>query len=79
MGTLFAGSRVLAGPERRRRWSWEEKARIVAKSLAPDAVASAVARRYGLRPNQLYAWRKALCATAGLPARRPLPRLRMPY
>jgi transposase-like protein len=54
---------VLAGPERR-RWSWEEKAEIVAESLAPDAVASAVARRYGLHPNQLYAWRKALRAAA---------------
>jgi transposase len=55
---------VLAGPERRRRWSWEEKAQIVAESLAPDAVASAIARRYGLHPNQLYAWRKALRAAA---------------
>ena len=39
---------VLAGPERRRRWSWEEKARILAESLAPDAVASAIARRHRL-------------------------------
>lgn len=51
---------VLAGPERRRRWSWQEKAQIVTESLAPDAVASTIARRYGLHPNQLYAWRKAL-------------------
>jgi transposase len=49
----------LAGPERRRRWSWKEKAQIVAESLAPGAVASTIARRYGLHPNQLYAWRKA--------------------
>lgn len=56
---------VLAGPERRRRWSWEEKARIVAESLAPDAVASSIARRHGLHPNQLYAWRKELRAAAG--------------
>jgi transposase len=55
---------VLAGPERRRRWSWEDKARIVAESLAPDAVASAIARQYGLHPNQLYAWRKVLRAAA---------------
>jgi transposase len=55
---------VLTGPERRRRWSWEEKARIVAESLAPDAVASAIARCHGLHPNQLYAWRKALRAAA---------------
>ena len=55
---------VLAGPERRRRWSWEEKARIVAESLAPDAVASSVALRYGLHRNQLYAWRRELRAAA---------------
>jgi transposase len=55
---------VLSGPERRRRWSWEEKARIVAESLAPDAVASSIARRHGLHRNQLYAWRKELRAAA---------------
>jgi transposase len=55
---------VLAGPERRRRWSWKEKAQIVAESLAPNAVASTIARRYGLHPNQLYAWRKELRQTA---------------
>lgn len=60
---------VLAGPERRRRWSWEEKARIVAESLAPDAVASSIARRYGLHRNQLYAWRKELRAMADEAAR----------
>ncbi len=48
---------VLTGPERRRRWSLEEKARIVAESLAPGAVAG-VARRYDIHPNQLYGWRR---------------------
>jgi transposase len=60
---------VLAGPERRRRWSREEKAGIVAESLAPDAVASAIALRYGLHRNQLYAWRKELRAAADEAAR----------
>ena len=55
---------VLPWPERRRRWSWEEKAQIVAESLAPNAVASAIARRYGLHRNQLYGWRKELSQTA---------------
>src|SRR5512132_184195 len=55
---------VLPWPERRRRWSWKEKAQIVAESLAPNAVASAIARRYGLHRNQLYAWRKELRAAA---------------
>jgi transposase len=63
---------VLAGPERRRRWSWEEKAGIVAESLAPDAVASSIARRYGLHRNQLYAWRKELRAAADRAAPAPL-------
>ena len=55
---------VLAGPKRRRRWSWKEKAQIVAGSLAPNAVASTIGRRYGVHRNQLYAWRKELRETA---------------
>jgi transposase len=58
-GRSISRGEVLAGPERRRRWSWKEKAQIVAESLAPGAVASTIARRYGLHPNQLYAWRKS--------------------
>ena len=49
---------VLSGPERRRRWTFEQKARVVAESLAPNAVASEVARRHGIHPNQLYGWRR---------------------
>lgn len=49
---------VLSGPERRRRWTFEQKAGIVAESLAPHAVASDVARRHGVHPNQLYGWRR---------------------
>ena len=53
-------SEVLAGPERRRRWSLAEKRGIVAESLAPGAVSSVVARRHGIHPNQLCDWRRAL-------------------
>jgi transposase len=67
-GHSFRRVEVLTGPERR-RWSWEEKARIVAESLAPDAVASSIALRYGLHRNQLYAWRKELRQTADEAAR----------
>jgi transposase len=45
--------------ERRRRWSASEKLRIVAESLESGSGVSAVARRYGLHPSQLFAWRKA--------------------
>jgi len=41
----------------RRRWSLEEKLRIVAESGAAAAV-SATARRYGLSTSQLFTWRR---------------------
>ena len=47
---------------RRRRWTDEEKACIVAESLDPATTASAVARRYGLHPSQLFVWRQRLAA-----------------
>jgi transposase len=47
------------GVGRRRRWSEEEKGRIVAASLAAGAVVSEVARRHDLMPQHLFAWRKA--------------------
>ena len=49
---------VLTGPERRRRWTLEEKSRIVAESYASGPSVSAVARRSGLHPNQLFTWRR---------------------
>lgn len=45
---------------RRRRWTEEAKRRIVEESYAPGATASAVARRHGLSPAHLFAWRR-LC------------------
>jgi transposase len=45
--------------ERRRRWSWSDKQQIVEETLLPGASISAVARRYGLHPSQVFAWRKA--------------------
>ncbi len=49
---------VLSGDLGRRRWPDEVKARIVGESLEGGAVVSAVARRHGLRPQQLFAWRR---------------------
>ncbi|WP_062120697.1 IS66-like element accessory protein TnpA [Aureimonas sp. AU40] len=42
----------------RRQWSVEEKARILEETLAPGAIVSEVARRYGLRPQQVFGWRR---------------------
>jgi transposase len=48
---------VITGVERRRKWSAQEKAAIVAESLVDGAVVSEVARRHGLSPQQLFGWR----------------------
>jgi transposase len=51
---------VITGVERRRKLSAQEKAAIVAESLAEGAVVSEVARRHGLNPRQLFGWRARL-------------------
>ena len=42
----------------RRRWTLEEKRRIVAESASAPRRVSATARRYGLSPSHLFAWRR---------------------
>jgi len=49
---------IFTGAGRRRTWPAEVKARIVAESHAPGATACGVARRHGLSPQQLFAWRR---------------------
>ena len=49
---------VLSGPERRRRWSVEEKVRILAQSVAPGASVMLVCRMHGISSGQLYTWRR---------------------
>ena len=58
----FRRIEVITGVGRRRRWTDEEKAWIVAESLDPATAVSAVARRYGLHPSQLFVWRQRLAA-----------------
>jgi transposase len=48
----------VVGVERRRRWSKDEKARIVEETLAPGAVVSEVARRHGVAQSLLFTWRR---------------------
>jgi transposase len=54
------GGEVLVGPERRRRWSVEEKLGILSEAMAPGALVSAVCRRHGVGSGQLYTWRGQL-------------------
>ena len=50
---------VLDGVERRRRWSGEEKRRIVEETLVPGAVMADVARRNGISKSLVFSWRRA--------------------
>jgi transposase len=52
---------VITSVQRRRRWTVAEKERLVAASLAPGAVASAIAREAGIHVSQLFGWRRRLC------------------
>lgn len=52
---------VITSIERRRRWSREDKERLVAACFEPDAVISDVARAAGIHVSQLFRWRKELC------------------
>ena len=49
---------LITGTGRRRQWSDDDKARIIVASSAPGANVSEVARRNGLSPQQLFAWRR---------------------
>jgi transposase len=48
-----------SGVVRRRRWTAEEKGRVVAEAVAPDAVIAEVARRHELTPQHLSNWIRA--------------------
>ena len=43
---------------RRRRWSEEDKGRIVAESFEKGLSASDIARRHDISPQQLFQWRR---------------------
>jgi transposase len=51
---------VITGPERRRRWSEEQKRQVVAEAFSPGGVVAEVARRTGIYAGQIYRWRKEL-------------------
>jgi transposase len=58
---------VITGVGGRRRWSADEKARILEEAMAPGAVVSDVARRNGMSPQHLFTWRRQAKREAGDP------------
>jgi transposase len=65
MSTRSPRVEVMSRVERRRRWSSEEKQRIVAESYEGGSSVLAVARCHGINSGQLYTWRRQQrCAAA---------------
>jgi transposase len=58
---------VLTGPGRRRKWSDDAKARIVAETLEPGVVVAAVARRWQVSSQQVFTWRREMRAGTAAP------------
>jgi transposase len=46
------------GAERRRRWSYDEKVRLVEETLQDGETVCGVARRHGITPSLLFTWRR---------------------
>ena len=53
---------VITSVERRRRWSDEEKVRLVAAMAEPGAVVTEIARASGVETSLLYRWRRQFAA-----------------
>jgi len=51
---------ILTGPGRRRKWSVDDKARIVEETLRPGTVVADVARRWHVSSQQVFMWRREM-------------------
>lgn len=51
---------VITSVERRRRWAPAEKKAIVDETYVPGMSVSAVARKHGIPPNQVFYWRRRM-------------------
>ncbi len=51
---------IITGHERRRRYTAQEKVRLVEQTMQPGMTVSAVARLHGLSPSLLFGWRRRM-------------------
>lgn len=64
---------IITGPERRRRWSEEEKLQLVEEACRSGHSVSQVARQRGINASQLFAWRRQALAKGLVSDNRPEP------
>ena len=60
MSNEYRRIEVITGGVLRRRWTTEQKLRIIEESFEPGETVSSTARRHGVAPNLLYRWRRLL-------------------
>lgn len=53
---------VMTGPERRRRWSFEDRRQILMAAFTPGAVVADVSRQYDVATSLIYKWRREVVA-----------------
>ncbi len=59
---------VFSGPQRRRRWSDDERLRILSEAFAPGACVARVAQQHDVSTSLVYTWRRKLRAASSEPA-----------
>jgi transposase len=55
---------LLTGPERRRRWSDDDRREILTAAFAPGAVVSRISRQFEVSTSLIYKWREQAMAAA---------------
>ena len=59
---------VIAGHERRRRWTDEERISILSEAFSPGTCVADVARRRDVSTSLIYTWRRQFLAAKAEPA-----------
>jgi len=59
---------VFSGPERRRRWSDDERSQILVEAFSPGTRVAEVARRHDISTGLIYTWRRKFYAAHAEPA-----------
>jgi transposase len=53
---------LMTGPERRRRWSFEERRQILMAAFTPGAMVADVSGQYDVASSLIYKWRREVAA-----------------
>jgi transposase len=64
---------MFSGPERRRRWSDEERLHILTEAFSPGACVAEICQRHDISTALIYTWRRKIREAQAEPAQDMLP------